>query len=326
FLIISQLSAQTCDLGSGDINLDGSINMADILPFQDLLNNLDYLCEADGNLDGSLDLLDVGPIYETLLEQQTSVFVDSTTEGPGDFFWSTEGLGGDSPNQPLFVDIYPDMSIRLYLYYTVNHDAGDLVAGAAINVATSRPGVVRFEEAGWHNFDILFDDQFSIAPRWNNEWPIDQAPGYYPATSVSDELVIGLTGSNLIGGWGLNSESTTGNDFVDAGYSEAANAFLFGEVQLKGLQPGGDVTLQAGPNRLGAANGYELVDVDVASARIHIILPGDVNRDGSVNLLDVAPFVGLLETGEYQTEADINYDGVFNLLDVAPFIQVLSGE
>ena len=51
---------------------------------------------------------------------------------------------------------------------------------------------------------------------------------------------------------------------------------------------------------------------------------GDVNLDGSVNLLDVAPFVDLLADGQFQLEADTNSDGIVNLLDVTPFIQILA--
>ena len=52
---------------------------------------------------------------------------------------------------------------------------------------------------------------------------------------------------------------------------------------------------------------------------------GDVNRDGAVDLLDVAPFVELLSSGTFTIEADINQDGSVNLLDVAPFTELLSG-
>ena len=53
-------------------------------------------------------------------------------------------------------------------------------------------------------------------------------------------------------------------------------------------------------------------------------LIGDVNQDGNVNLLDVAPFVDLITNGGFQTEADISQDGVVNLLDIAPFIDLLN--
>ena len=55
------------------------------------------------------------------------------------------------------------------------------------------------------------------------------------------------------------------------------------------------------------------------------ILLGDVNLDGVVDLLDVAPFVELLANQGFQAEADVNSDGLVNLLDVAPFIAILTG-
>ena len=54
-------------------------------------------------------------------------------------------------------------------------------------------------------------------------------------------------------------------------------------------------------------------------------LLGDVNGDGVLNLLDVAPFVDLITAGGFLPEADINGDGTVNLLDVGPFVQLLTG-
>ena len=54
-------------------------------------------------------------------------------------------------------------------------------------------------------------------------------------------------------------------------------------------------------------------------------IPGDINCDGDVNLLDVAPFVDILSSGEFDPKADINQDGEVNLLDVDPFVNLLSG-
>ena len=52
---------------------------------------------------------------------------------------------------------------------------------------------------------------------------------------------------------------------------------------------------------------------------------GDVNQDGAVDLLDVAPFVNLLTSGGFLCEADVNEDGVLDLLDVTPFVNILTG-
>ena len=45
----------------GDVNLDGIVDLLDVLPFVDLLANQNFQIEADLNLDGVVDLLDVQP-------------------------------------------------------------------------------------------------------------------------------------------------------------------------------------------------------------------------------------------------------------------------
>lgn len=58
---------------------------------------------------------------------------------------------------------------------------------------------------------------------------------------------------------------------------------------------------------------------------------GDVNRDGLVNNLDIAPFVGLLTGGSGSINfglgfaGDINGDGSVNNLDIVPFVALLTG-
>ena len=60
--------------------------------------------------------------------------------------------------------------------------------------------------------------------------------------------------------------------------------------------------------------------------RLSVVLVGDVNLDGTVDFLDIAPFITLLSTGGFQQEADINEDGVVNFLDISPFVTVLNGD
>ena len=83
---------------------------------------------------------------------------------------------------------------------------------------------------------------------------------------------------------------------------------------------------------LRTASGLELVGSATAESRGIIVgtliqapsIPGDVNQDGAVDLLDVAPFVALLANNGFQLEADINGDGAVDLLDVGPFVDLLS--
>ena len=52
---------------------------------------------------------------------------------------------------------------------------------------------------------------------------------------------------------------------------------------------------------------------------------GDINCDNVINLLDVAPFIELISTNEFDEKADVNQDGSVNLLDVGPFVALLGG-
>ena len=55
------------------------------------------------------------------------------------------------------------------------------------------------------------------------------------------------------------------------------------------------------------------------------VLVGDVNCDGSIDLLDVGPFVDLITNGIFDPKGDINDDGSVDLLDVGPFVGLLTG-
>ena len=65
-------------------------------------------------------------------------------------------------------------------------------------------------------------------------------------------------------------------------------------------------------------------DDESGGPKSHLVL-GDMNNDGSVDLIDVQPFVQLLSTGTYHVNGDINEDGLLDLLDVTPFVGLLTG-
>ena len=54
------------------------------------------------------------------------------------------------------------------------------------------------------------------------------------------------------------------------------------------------------------------------------VLLGDCNQDGTVDFLDISPFISILSAGGFRVEADINEDGTVDFLDIAPFIELLS--
>ena len=54
------------------------------------------------------------------------------------------------------------------------------------------------------------------------------------------------------------------------------------------------------------------------------ILPGDINDDGVINVLDVVALVNIVLTGgDYNTAGDLNSDGVNNVLDVVFLVNII---
>ena len=54
-------------------------------------------------------------------------------------------------------------------------------------------------------------------------------------------------------------------------------------------------------------------------------LAGDMDCNGTVDLLDVAPFVLAVNSPVFEEKADMNGDGMVNLLDVDLFTKGLEG-
>ena len=52
-------------------------------------------------------------------------------------------------------------------------------------------------------------------------------------------------------------------------------------------------------------------------------LLGDINQDGSVDILDAIEVVGLILNGEYSEIVDMNYDGIVNVLDIIEIIYII---
>jgi len=83
--------------------------------------------------------------------------------------------------------------------------------------------------------------------------------------------------------------------------------------------------------RFGAVRFDSTEDVDGLGPRLFLelkapdpILLGDVNMDGTVNFLDIVPFIGFLSRGEFKAEADLDQSGIVDFRDIVPFIGVLS--
>jgi hypothetical protein len=106
------------------------------------------------------------------------------------------------------------------------------------------------------------------------------------------------------------------------------------QIDMLGLA---DHTLAAGESAIiqiafsggtGSGGGHHLFIDNVAfSAAVEAttVLLGDVNLSGTVDFLDISPFISVLSGGTFQAEADCDQSGEVNFLDITPFIAILSG-
>jgi hypothetical protein len=136
-------------------------------------------------------------------------------------------------------------------------------------------------------------------------------------TSVNEfDQVVVLGDFSVLGELSVEFE-----DLMLAPFQEFPIVEISGDTDgaFTGLNDGDVVAQQNGVNLYITYMGGDGNDIVLFTT-----LLGDVNLDGNVNLLDVAPFVALLSQGGYQPEADINQDGIVNLLDVAGFVELLS--
>ena len=54
-------------------------------------------------------------------------------------------------------------------------------------------------------------------------------------------------------------------------------------------------------------------------------LQGDVNDDGTVNILDIVQLANMILSDDYQEPADLNGDGNLNILDIVILVNIILG-
>ena len=150
----------------------------------------------------------------------------------------------------------------------------------------------------------------SIAAGADLDFTADTRPKFYSIDG-------GVTaGGGLVGGLDHFSLGPVNGDGRSASHWRDGN--LGDRVQLGILDP----TIN-GAGNLDFVTALDLQALDIIG--FDPIFPlGDVNRDGTVDFLDISPFITLLFTSTFQLEADINGDGGVGFLDVLPFITLLA--
>ena len=52
-------------------------------------------------------------------------------------------------------------------------------------------------------------------------------------------------------------------------------------------------------------------------------LPGDINSDGLLNILDIVSLVNLVLASDYENSADLNQDNILNVLDIVSLVNLI---
>ena len=110
-----------------------------------------------------------------------------------------------------------------------------------------------------------------------------------------------------------------GLDFSDSGdlyaFSDSTDGAVF---SIPAFHICGEGVLQSITGiQLGGITSFTSIELE--------FVLGDVNLDGIVDLLDVAPFVAIIQSGEFVSQADTNLDCEVDLQDVASFVALLTG-
>ena len=156
--------------------------------------------------------------------------------------------------------------------------------------------------------------------------------GFYGFAGLNaSAFVTGLQPGDVFSGGGEDEVGNFSFDPMTTGI-QTIGFVIAGEVGFfrvdLGDEPGSTVTLldgqiAVGSDGTGATNDFAIT-IPPRAGDEPIVLRGDVNLDGMVNFLDIAPFISRLSEMENQAEADLNEDGVVNFLDISPFIQALT--
>lgn len=179
----------------------------------------------------------------------------------GDFFWSFESNG------PVNEDVSrKDFSVgdtgSLFLYYTTNGPAmSELNTGAFLDLATSNSGVVEFTAAETFDFDVALASDTSIVfgTRWGNS---------FGAGDVSDDGQSASINAFTVGsGDGIVNANNGTGPFLDLGYDQSADAWLFGRLDFT-IIGNGNADIITTPGAGGIVNNGETVDVTFGGATL----------------------------------------------------------
>ena len=257
---------------------------------------------GDVNGDGSADLIvgansddsngtDSGAAV-VLSGSNGSVLFNFDGDSAGDFFGSSVSGAGDV-NGDGFADL---------IVGATGDDNNGSNSGSA-RVFSGSNGVVIY------NFDgDNLNDQLGFSVSGAGDVNGDATP----------DLIVGVFGVNGFSGSARVLSGSDGSVLYNFNGDNVADGFGIS------VSDAGDVNGDGvGDFIVGSVGDYARVFVSQVPAPDCLL--GDVDLSGTVDFLDIQPFIGVLSGGTNQCEADCDQNGTVEFLDIQPFIAILSG-
>jgi hypothetical protein len=227
-----------------------------------------------------------------------------------EFFGDNAGLGGyggAAPGAgPQISALASDGAGNQYINFYANYDNGGVHGNPALKEAMSlfvnqpfTAADAALAETWTFNFAFAINPEFPLTPGVETGAFIRV---FDPAYNLLAEQTFDTSGGTSA----FVSESLS--QTFDAAWTDGGFV-QFGFNNLVGQYHGSGVF-------------YDSVSFSNAAGPV---LLGDVDLSGTVDFLDITPFIGVLSGGTFQAEADCDGSGSVTFLDITPFIGILSG-
>lgn len=183
--------------------------------------------------------------------------------------------------------------------------------GGSWNASEFAFGPDSTETATWMFSGLPAGTTWEVFASWNNA----------PQGNLSENAPYSVQGNQVL----VNQEAGA-VFFQDLILNDGTADIDFASLGTALVGPDGSLTVTlegTGPDTIESDLDFVIAD-SIAIRMLVQPLLGDVDRNGSVNFLDIAQFIELLSTQGFQAEADIDQNGVVNFLDIAPFIAILA--
>ena len=63
--------------------------------------------------------------------------------------------------------------------------------------------------------------------------------------------------------------------------------------------------------------------LNIISENYAIEVLGDINNDGTLNILDIVSLINLVLYNDYESSGDINEDNILNILDIVQLVNII---